>query len=100
MSEKAYTDGPWLYDRADGSLAPRNDSARNIVGRFHCGRLDDGSDARPVKADADILAAAPEMFAALKLAALELDRLREHGTTMSAVEQEIAGVIRRAKGKS
>lgn len=62
MSAK-HTPGPWKYDPKDGSLDSLSDVA---VGRFHSGRDDMGSDMRPRKADARLIAAAPELLAALE----------------------------------
>lgn len=61
-----HTPGPWTYDSREGEISPGPRARRNSVGRFHCGRDDAGQDARPIKADACLIAAAPELLEALE----------------------------------
>ena len=61
------TPGPWGYDRSDGSIKCLNpDSDRHTVGRFHLGRHDDGNNAKPILADGQLMAAAPDLYGALE----------------------------------
>ena len=64
-----HTPGPWIYDKDSGELygvgSPERRHA-HLVGAFHCGRLDDSNDARPLAIDAQLIAAAPELLEALK----------------------------------
>jgi hypothetical protein len=61
-----HTPGPWTYDAEAAEILPGPGTDKNFVGRFHSGRNDAGNDARPTKADAALIAAAPEMLAALE----------------------------------
>jgi len=87
-----HTPGPWTYDADDGSLTPAPGSGRNLVGRFRCGRDDAGQDARPTKADARLITAAPELLEACKLA---YERFRHGGEMDMALLQS---AIAKAEG--
>ena len=68
---------PWTYDPVDGSLI--SDDCLTIA-RFHCGRNDRGSNARPKRIDADLIIAAvnaysPSRDAAMKAAKEALRRV-------------------------
>lgn len=72
-----HTPGPWTYEPGEGCLAPPEGSPRNQVGRFHCGRNDDGNDGRPTKADAALISAAPDLLAACENAVRDIVALTD-----------------------
>lgn len=62
----AHTKGPWTASLEDSEILPAPGSKRNTVGRFHAGRGDAGNDARPLRADLVLMAAAPELLELLR----------------------------------
>lgn len=81
-----YTPGPWTYNPDDGSLT----SDRNFIGRFHC-----GWDGRPVKADARLITAAPELLQACKAVL----RIPSGGVVTHEIRGQLAAAVAKAVGK-
>lgn len=59
METKAnHTPGPWVYDMKSGEIRTKEET----IGRFHTGREDAGNDMRPLKANARLIALAPNLL--------------------------------------
>lgn len=60
--------GPWVFDpeASELTIQDQQPNERNFIGRFHAGQEDGGSDARPLKANGYLMAAAPLMLEALE----------------------------------
>jgi hypothetical protein len=73
MSETQHTPGPWLVRETDTSVKVRTEHESICIMSIkpYSGRIEEG------RANARLVAAAPDMLAALQDARVERDRLRE-----------------------